>query len=74
MSMHHVHAVSTAARRGRRISADRGKGGSLGLELQRLELPRGCWESKLGLLEEQPVFLTAEPSLQPRDRSILKLE
>ena len=25
----------------------------------------GCWESKLGPLEEKPMFLTAEPSLQP---------
>ena len=26
--------------------------------------PCGCWESKLGPLQEQPVLLTAEPSLQ----------
>ena len=25
----------------------------------------GCWESSPGPLEEQPVLLTAEPSLQP---------
>ena len=25
----------------------------------------GCWELKLGRLEEQPVLLTTEPSLQP---------
>jgi hypothetical protein len=25
----------------------------------------GCWELKLGPLEEQSVLLTAEPSLQP---------
>lgn len=28
------------------------------------ELPCGCWESNLGLLEEQPVPSAAEPSLQ----------
>jgi hypothetical protein len=27
----------------------------------------GCWELNLGPLEEQPVLLTAEPSLQPRE-------
>lgn len=37
-----------------------GRGGSLGLELQRIELPHGCWESKPGLLEEEPVLLTVE--------------
>ena len=26
----------------------------------------GCWELNSGPLEEQPVFLTAEPSLQPK--------
>ena len=25
----------------------------------------GCWESNLGLLEDQPVLLTTKPSLQP---------
>jgi hypothetical protein len=29
----------------------------------RCELPCGCWELNLGPLEEQPVLLTAEPSL-----------
>jgi hypothetical protein len=32
------------------------------------ELPYGCWELNSGPLEEQPVLLTAEPSLQPQDR------
>lgn len=27
------------------------------------ELPCGSWELNLGVLQEQPVFLTAEPSL-----------
>jgi hypothetical protein len=27
------------------------------------ELPCGCWELNLSPLEEQPVLLTAEPSL-----------
>ena len=41
--------------------------GSPGTELKDCwELPCGCWESStLGLLEEQPVLLTTEPSLQP---------
>ncbi|KAM7331959.1 hypothetical protein ACRRTK_008667 [Alexandromys fortis] len=29
------------------------------------EPPCGCWELNSGPLEEQPVLLTAEPSLQP---------
>ena len=29
------------------------------------EPPCGCWELNLGPLEEQSVFLTTEPSLQP---------
>jgi hypothetical protein len=39
----------------------------LELELQMIVsyLPRGCWESILSPLEEQPAFLTTEPSLQP---------
>ena len=28
------------------------------------DLPYGCWELNPGPLEEQPVLLTAEPSLQ----------
>ena len=28
------------------------------------ELPRGCWELNSSLLEEKPVLLTTEPSLQ----------
>ena len=30
------------------------------------ELPYGCWELNSGPLEEQPVLLTTEPSLQPQ--------
>lgn len=37
-----------------------------GLELQRAEPPCGCWEPTLGPLEEQPMVLTTEPSLQLR--------
>jgi hypothetical protein len=33
------------------------------------ELPCGCWELNLGPLEEQPVLLIAELSLQPVFRS-----
>jgi hypothetical protein len=29
------------------------------------ELPCGCWELNPDPLEEQPVFLSTEPSLQP---------
>jgi hypothetical protein len=28
------------------------------------ELPGGCWQSNPGPLQEQPVLVTAEPSLQ----------
>ena len=37
------------------------------------ELPCGCWELKPGPLEEQPVLLAAEPSLQPYTFSSLLL-
>lgn len=29
------------------------------------ELPRGCWELNLGLLQEHQMALTTEPTLQP---------
>ena len=32
---------------------------------ERYELPCVCWELNQGPLEEQPVFLTPEPPLQP---------
>ena len=32
------------------------------------ELPYGCWELNPGPLEEQPVLLTNEPSLQPQNQ------
>ena len=35
------------------------------------ELSYGCWELNPGPLEEQPVFLTSEPSLQPPGRGSL---
>ena len=31
------------------------------------ELPCGCWDLNIGPLEEQPMFLITEPSLQPCD-------
>lgn len=34
-------------------------------ELHTVELPWGCWESNIGLLEEQPELLALEPSLYP---------
>jgi len=33
------------------------------------EPPSGYWEQKLGLLKEQQLFLTAEPSLQSHPKS-----
>lgn len=35
-----------------------------GIGLTVCELLHGCWEQSLGLLRQQPVHLTAEPSLQ----------
>lgn len=35
------------------------------------ELPCGCWELNMDSLEEQPVLLTIEPSLQAEDVSKL---
>ena len=37
------------------------------------ELPCGCWELNLGRLEEQPMFLTAELSLQPHVITLIYL-
>lgn len=37
----------------------------LGQVTQGCELPCRCWELDPGPLEEQPVLLSAEPSLQP---------
>lgn len=34
------------------------------------EPPYGCWQLNLGPLEEQPIFLNTEPSLQPQLRII----
>lgn len=38
------------------------------------ELPCACWELNLGVPQEQPVFLTAEPSLWPQYSVILYQE
>lgn len=35
------------------------------------ESPQGCWESNLGPVQEQQVLLTAQPSLQPDDDTIV---
>ena len=43
----------------------------LELQIDSYELPCGCWEVNPGPLEEQPVFLTTEQSLQPQIPSIL---
>ena len=36
------------------------------------ELPCGCWELSPGPLDQQPVLLTTEPSLQPRNKVCLR--
>lgn len=38
------------------------------------ELSCACWELNLGVPQEQPVFLTAEPSLWPQYSVILYQE
>ena len=38
------------------------------------DLPCGCWELDSEPLEEQPVLLTSEPSLQPQDIYYLKYQ
>jgi hypothetical protein len=38
------------------------------------EPPCGCWELNSGPLEEQPVFLTIEPSLQPPGWSLFSMQ
>jgi len=35
------------------------------------ELPCGCWDLNPGSLEEQPVLLTAEPSLSSQTKATL---
>jgi hypothetical protein len=39
---------------------------ALDLTTDGCELPCGCWELNPGPLEEQPVLLSSEPSLQPK--------
>lgn len=34
--------------------------------------PCGCWESNLGLLQEQQIFLTSDPSLQSQFQSFIE--
>jgi hypothetical protein len=43
---------------------------SLNWNYRQYELPSWCWELNLGLVEEQPVLLTAEPSLQPTIQAV----
>jgi hypothetical protein len=38
----------------------------LDLIIDGCEPPHGCWELNSGPLDEQPVLLTTEPSLQPK--------
>lgn len=61
LSAHHMDAVLSEIRRG--IGAP---GTGDGFKQQ-----YGSWDSNVGLLEEQPVLLTAEPSLQPLYASIV---
>ena len=56
MSVHHVHSVSSEARK-REFPGT-------GVR-DYFELPCGCWASKLCSLDEQPVLLLSELSLQP---------
>ena len=58
MSVHHVFAAPTEARRGHQILWS-------GI-MDGCELLYGCWELNLGFLEEQPVLLISELSLQPQ--------
>lgn len=54
MSVHHMHALSAAARRGHCILRD--------LSYRGCKLPNGYWEWNPGPMEEETVLLTAEPS------------
>jgi hypothetical protein len=54
-----VYTEPTEARRGHYETPETGV-------MNSCELPCGCWESIPGLLEEQLVLLTLEPSLRPR--------
>lgn len=51
LSVHHRHALPTEAKE----CVASGTGVNNGCEQ-----PFGCWESNVGPLEEQPVFITAE--------------
>jgi hypothetical protein len=57
MTVYHMHAVPTEARRGRWSPRPR--------IIDDCEPLCGYWESNLCPLEEHPVNLTSEPSLQP---------
>lgn len=56
MSIYHVHSVQGGQKR----ASDPDTGVTDGCEQ-----PYRCWESNLVLLEEQSMFLTPDPSLQP---------
>ena len=43
--------------------------GGLRIPLDGCEPPCGCWELNSGSLEEEPVLLTPEPSLQPKNEN-----
>ena len=55
LSVYCMYAVPKEARRSDKPS---------GLELETVEILCGCWKPNLGLLEELPVILATEPSLQ----------
>ena len=50
------------------------KGGALDLIIDGSEPPCGCWKLNSGPLEEQPVLLTSESSLQTKEIFIVLLE
>lgn len=53
-----VHHVQTVSRRPEKDTGSHGTGITDGCKLT-----CGCWELNLGHLQEQPVLLSAEPSL-----------
>jgi hypothetical protein len=57
MAVYHVHIGISEAKRGSCIFWIR--------VIDDYKPPCGCWESNSGPMQEQPVFSTIEPSLQP---------
>lgn len=66
MSVHRAHARPLEGRREPYSSGTGVRDGS--------ELPRGCCKSNLGPLQEQQMFLTAEPPVKPLEKYLLMYE